>query len=54
MTPCADCTHRKWLWGILYCVLGMWSGAKNEKICAEYRRGEKTGKMLISKLPDGR
>lgn len=38
MTPCAHCTHRKWLWGMLYCVLGMWSGQKNEKVCSEYRR----------------
>lgn len=38
MTPCHHCTNRKWLWGVLYCVLGNWSGAKNERICAEYRR----------------
>lgn len=40
MTPCHKCINRKWLWGMLYCVLGKWSGANNERMCSEYRRKE--------------
>lgn len=41
MTPCAHCIHRSRIWGMLYCLLGEWSGEANEKICARYRRDEK-------------